>query len=230
MTDRNDEPRNEPESRVRPDDLPLPPVPDHIREAARQAPDHWFGVVDPGWTDPAPPPPWAIAGEWRSGLAGEVVEWLPNDDYRPSPLTLGWAEPTDPVDAAVQLAVTGYGLLHDVVTALAGAEVTVLRAADGGPLTVAGEDGEPMVPVFTSAPHQVFSGALAHDTVAVGELVRLIAPADGRISVNPAGPARLLLDARQVLDAVVPTGSPPATASAEPSSTVPTSPVTQRTP
>ncbi|MFB7188877.1 type VII secretion system-associated protein [Streptomyces sp. NPDC056230] len=230
MTDRSDEPGHEPESRARPDGSPLPPVPDHIREAARQAPDHWLGVVDPGWTDPAPPPPWAVAGEWRSGLDGEVVEWQPNDNYRPSPPTLGWAEPTDPVDAAVQLAVTGYGLLRDAVTALAGAEVTVLRAPDGGPLTVAGEDGEPAVPVFTSAPHQVFGGALAHDTVAVAELVRLIAPADGRIFVNPAGPARLLLDARQVLDAVVPTGSSPATSSAEPPSTAPTSPVTQRTP
>ncbi|MEV6160705.1 type VII secretion system-associated protein [Streptomyces sp. NPDC052052] len=214
----------------------LPPVPDHIREAARQAPDHWIGVVDPGWTDPAPPPPWALAGEWRSGLDGSVVEWQPNDAYRPSPLALGWPDPTDPVDAAVQLAVTGYGPVQDAVAALAEAEVSVLRAPGGGALTVTGEDGAPAVPVFTSAPHQVFEGALAHDTVTVAELVRAIAPDDGRISVNPAGPARLLLEARQVLEAVAPPalpgppGPPVATGSADLPRHSPTSPVTQRTP
>ncbi|WP_443051418.1 type VII secretion system-associated protein, partial [Streptomyces sp. JV184] len=102
-------------------------MPDHIREAAREAPDHWIGVVDPAWTDAAPPPPSALAGEWRSGRDGDVVEWHANDDYRPSPLALGWPEPTDTVDAAVQLAVTGYGSLDDAVEALAGAEVMVLR-------------------------------------------------------------------------------------------------------
>lgn len=217
----------------------LPPVPDHIREAAREAPDHWIGVVDPAWTDDAAPPPWAVAGEWRSGLDGEVVEWQPNDDYRPSPLALGWPEPTDPVDAAVQLAVTGYGPLSDAVEALAAADAAVLRAPDGGPLTVAGADGSPAIPLFTAVPHQPFEGALAHDTVAVADLVRGLPTDQVRLSVNPAGPARILLDARQVLDAVRPAVSTPATvstastastASTGSSHPLPTSPVTQRTP
>ncbi|MFF2326488.1 MULTISPECIES: type VII secretion system-associated protein [unclassified Streptomyces] len=205
----------------------LPPIPDHVRQAAREAPDHWIGVVDPGWPATAPPPPWAVAGEWRSGLDGEVVAWQPNDDYRPSPLALGWRDPTDPVDAAVQLAVTGYGPLDDVVEALAGAEVTVLRAPDGGPLTVSGSDGAPAVPVFTAPPHQPFEGALAHDTIAVADLVRRIAPDEGRLSVNPAGPARLLLDTRQLLDAIGTAAPAGSTGSLHP---LPTSSVTQRTP
>ncbi|MCT2544188.1 type VII secretion system-associated protein [Streptomyces atratus] len=224
----------------------LPPVPDHIREAAREAPDHWIGVVDPAWTDAAPPPPWAVAGEWRSGLDGEVAEWQPNEEYRPSPSALGWPEPTDPVDAAVQLAVTGYGPLSDALEALAGAEAVVLRAPGGGPLTVAGADGSPAVPLFTAVPHQPFEGALAHDTVAVADLVRELAADEGRISVNPAGPARILLDARLILDAVRPavpavpavpdvptsaTGSIGSTGGSPDSShQLPTSPVTQRTP
>ncbi|MFE3150890.1 type VII secretion system-associated protein [Streptomyces sp. NPDC059218] len=230
----------------------LPPVPDHIREAAREAPDHWIGVVDPAWTDAAPPPPWAVAGEWRSGLDGEVAEWQPNEEYRPSPSALGWPEPTDPVDAAVQLAVTGYGPLSDAVAALAGAEAMVLRAPDGGPLAVAGADGSPAVPLFTAVPHQPFEGALAHDTIAVADLVRGLAADEGRISVNPAGPARLLLDARLILDAVRPAATTVPTVptsaigsvgsigsigsigstdgSPESSHQLPTSPVTQRTP
>ncbi|MFE6667608.1 type VII secretion system-associated protein [Streptomyces sp. NPDC057697] len=205
-------------------------MPDHIREAAREAPDHWIGVVDPAWTDAAPPPPWAVAGEWRSGLDGDVVEWQPNDDYRPSPLALGWPEPTDPVDAAVQLAVTGYGSLDDAVEALAGAEVMVLRGPDGGPSSVIGADGTPAVPVFTAAPHQPFEGALAHDRVSVADLVRGLASDETRLSVNPAGPARISLNARQVTDVLRPTGSTSATSSTDARRTVPTSSVIQRTP
>ncbi|MFD5191629.1 type VII secretion system-associated protein [Streptomyces sp. NPDC058357] len=211
-------------------DRTLPPVPDHIREAAREAPDHWIGVVDPAWTDAAPPPPWAVAGEWRSGLDGDVVEWQANDDYRPSPRALGWPEPTDPVDAAVQLAVTGYGSLDDAVEALAGAEVMVLRGPDGGPLSVIGADGAPAVPVFTAVPHQPFDGALAHDRVSVADLVRGLAPDEVRLSVNPAGPARISLNARQVIDVLRPTGSTLATSSTGSRLTVPTSSVIQRTP
>ncbi|MFJ6016969.1 type VII secretion system-associated protein [Streptomyces sp. NPDC092952] len=196
-------------------------MPEHVRAVARDAPDHWIGVVDPAWTDAAAPPPWAVTGEWRSAPDGEVVEWRPNDDYRPSPLALEWPEPTDPVDAAVQLAVTGYGPLSDVVEALAGAEVAVLRAPDGGPLTVAGADGSPTVPLFTSVPHQSFEGVLAHDTVVVADLVSGLATDRVHLSVNPAGPAHLRLEARLIRDALPPTA---------PSRPLPTSPVIQRTP
>ncbi|MYQ82186.1 type VII secretion system-associated protein [Streptomyces sp. SID4936] len=230
MTDTNRGTGTEMQNTDEAGDRTLPPVPDHIREAAREAPDHWIGVVDPAWTDAAPPPPWAVAGEWRSGLDGDVVEWQANDDYRPSPLALGWPEPTDPVDAAVQLAVTGYGSLDDAVEALAGAEVMVLRGPDGGPLSVIGADGAPAVPVFTAVPHQPFEGALAHDRVSVADLVRGLAPDEDRLSVNPAGPARISLNARQVIDVLRPTGSTLATSSTGSRLTVPTSSVIQRTP
>ena len=71
-------------------DEALPPVPDDIREAARLAPDHWLGVVDPMWYGEGKPPEWAMTGRWRSGLDGEIVEWEDNPDYRPSPRALGW--------------------------------------------------------------------------------------------------------------------------------------------
>lgn len=197
-----------------------PPLPDDVREAARLAPDHWLGAVDPGWRGEGPPPRWAVIGEWRSGASGEVEEWLPNDGYRPSPSALGWPEPTDPVDAAVQLAVTGYGPEEDAVRALASARVTVLRAPGGEPLVVAGPDGSPALPVFTSAAHEAFAGALAHDTVPAAELARLLGPDGVPLSVNPAGPARLVVTAGAVLDALTAAVSP---------SPVPASPTTGRT-
>lgn len=53
-------------------------------------------------------------------------EWEDNEAYPPSPQSLGWPEPTDDFDAALQLAVTGYGPPQDGLRALATAEVAVL--------------------------------------------------------------------------------------------------------
>jgi hypothetical protein len=86
----------------------MPPVPDSVREAARMAPDHWLGMVDPAWNGEDELPPWAMIGQWRE-----------NEDYRPSPSALGWPKPTDDVDAAMQLAATGYGPGEAVTDALA---------------------------------------------------------------------------------------------------------------
>ncbi|MFE3885229.1 hypothetical protein ACFXPQ_20370 [Streptomyces lydicus] len=76
----------------------MPPVPDYVREAARTAPDHWLGMIDPTWSGAAAPPVRAVVGQWRSGLEGEIVEWRDNPDYRPSPAALGRpaARPAEP--------------------------------------------------------------------------------------------------------------------------------------
>ncbi|MFG2196884.1 type VII secretion system-associated protein [Streptomyces sp. NPDC048639] len=182
----------------------LPPVPEDVREAARSAPDHWIGVVDPGWRGEGTPPPWAVIGEWRSGESGEVEEWQPNEDYRPSPAALGWPEPADPVDAAVQLAVTGYAPEAQAIAALGTAEITVLRAPDGGPLLVCGPNGMPTVPVFSSAAHQAFAGSLTHDTVPAAELAHRLAPSGTPMTLNPAGPASLVVGPDTVLAALEP--------------------------
>ncbi|MFC8359595.1 type VII secretion system-associated protein [Streptomyces griseorubiginosus] len=174
-----------------------PPLPEDVREAARLAPDHWLGVVDPGWRGQGPPPHWAVVGEWRSGLSGEVEEWQPNEEYRPSPVSLGWPEPTDPVDAAVQAAVTGYAPVVEAVRALAGAEVSFLRTRDGVPQQLTSPDGTPTVPVFTSEAHQPFALSLTHATLPATALA-----AHGvTLTVNPAGPACLVVTAEEVLEA-----------------------------
>lgn len=179
----------------------LPAIPDGVRDAAREAPDHWFGMVDPAWTGEGPPPGWAVIGEWRSGVSGEIEEYRANDDYRPSPQMLGWPEPADPVDAAVQAAVTGYGQVDEAVAALAVAEVTVLRAPEGGAVVVAGDSGQPVVPVFTSPTRQPLRGTAAHEDVSAVELARRLAGSGVALAVNPASEARLVVDADAVLDA-----------------------------
>lgn len=169
-------------------------VPDAVKEAARRAPGHWVGIVDPEWAEERTPPEWAVLGEWRSDEDGGVGEYRANPAYRPSARVLGWPEPTDPVDAAAQRAATGYGPVEAALEALADAEVTVVRGPDGGPLTAAGRDGAPVVLLFTSPTHEFMSSALHHDSFPARELARSVrASGSGALLMVNAGAAAPLL-------------------------------------
>lgn len=174
---------------------PPPEIPDSVRDAARDAPDHWLGVVDPQWPQDRPPPDWAVVGEWRSDEEGDVREYRANPRYRPSAQVLGWPKPTDPVDAAAQRAATGYGSVDEALAVLADAEVTVVRGADGRRLTAAGSDGKPVVLVFTSPAHQFMSPTLIHETLPAGELVRELRGSHTSLMVNATAAAPLVVPA-----------------------------------
>ncbi|MEV0263954.1 type VII secretion system-associated protein [Streptomyces sp. NPDC050617] len=179
----------------------MPPPPDDIREAARTAPDHWFGMIDPAWTGEDAPPEWVVIGQWRSDARGEIVEWQDNPDYRPSPGMLGWPEPSDDVDAAVQLAATGYGPPEGVAVAAATAELAVLTAPGGGAVTACAPDGGPVVPAFTAPGHLERAGALAHRLLPAGEVFTLI-PEGHDLYLNPTGPVAMRLSAADLARAV----------------------------
>ncbi|MDH6573840.1 hypothetical protein M2160_008947 [Streptomyces sp. SAI-117] len=170
-------------------------IPQAVRDIARTAPGHWIGVVDPEWTEGRPPPEWALVGEWRSDDSGDLGEYRANPAYRPSARVLGWPDPTDPVDAAAQRAATGYGSVEDALTALAEADVAVLRAPDGEPLTAVGRDGAPVVLLFTSPAHEFMSSALRHDRLPTHELVRALDGSDALLLVNAAAAAPLFVPA-----------------------------------
>ncbi|MGI5197947.1 type VII secretion system-associated protein [Streptomyces sp. CA-288835] len=178
--------------------MPVPPQ--ELVEAARLAPDHWISMVDPGWSGEGVPPDWAVAGRWRSGPAGEIEEWEDNEAYRPSPEALGWPAPADDVDAAFQLAVTGYGPAEDAVRALAAAEVAVLTLPDGLPVTAVASDGTPVVPVYTSSPYLDAAGGFAFEVVAVPDLLGRL-PDGYALYVNPSGPAGTVLATGQLEEA-----------------------------
>ncbi|MCX4406012.1 MULTISPECIES: type VII secretion system-associated protein [unclassified Streptomyces] len=179
-----------------------PPQPtEELRQAAALAPDHWLGMVDPAWQGDGPPPAWALIGRWRSGPTGKIEEWQDNSDYRPSPEALGWPEPTDDVDAAVQLASTGYGSADDVPRTLAGAEVAVLISHDGIPLTATAPDGTPVLPVYTSLTHVHAAGRLAYDLVTVADLVERL-PEEHLLYLNPTGAVSMLVETEPLLEAL----------------------------
>jgi hypothetical protein len=179
----------------------MPPVPDDIVAAARTTPDHWFGMVDPAWSGAGEPPLWAVIGQWRSDADGEIVEWQRNAEYRPSPGMLGWPEPTDDVDAAMQLAATGYGPVGDVALAAIRAELAVLTAPGGGAVSACTPDGDPVVPVFTAPAHLERAGALAHRVLPVAEAFALV-PEGQDLYLNPTGPVALRLSAADLTRAL----------------------------
>ncbi|MFE4653329.1 type VII secretion system-associated protein [Streptomyces sp. NPDC056707] len=183
----------------------IPPVPDHIKEAARLAPDHWIGMVDPMWSGEGLPPQWAVAGSWRSGQTGEIEEWQENEEYRPSPEVLGLAAPTDAVDAAVQLAATGYGPAEDVPRLLAAAEVAVLTGPDGRPLTAATSDGQPVIAVFTASDHLRAAGPLASTVMSIPALVGQL-PDGHRLYLNPTASIGMLMETEPLLQAIADEG------------------------
>ncbi|MCX4586397.1 type VII secretion system-associated protein [Streptomyces sp. NBC_01481] len=179
-----------------------PEIPEAVRAAARRAPGHWIGVVDPEWTEDRTPPEWAVLGEWQSDEDGGVGDYRANPAYRPSARVLGWPEPSDPVDAAAQRAATGYGSVDEALAALAEAEITVVRGPDGGPLTATGLDGAPVVLLFTSPVHEFMSAALRHDTLPARELARSLSASGTRLLANAGAAAPLLVPADSLLDPV----------------------------
>ena len=178
-----------------------PPVPEEIKEAARLAPDHWLGMVDPAWSGEGEPPNWAVVGQWRSGLEGEIEEWRANEEYRPSPQALGWPAPTDPVDEAIQLAATGYGPGEAVPRSLAGAEVAVLLGPGGGPLSATSPDGASVVPVFTSPTYLHAAGRFGYELMPVIQAVDRI-PEGHVLYLNPSGPVSMTVESDALRQAV----------------------------
>ncbi|MFF4172339.1 type VII secretion system-associated protein [Streptomyces sp. NPDC001744] len=182
-----------------PGDDGVPQAPEEFVEAARLAPNHWLHLTDPAWRGEGAPPDWAVVGRWRSDDAGEIVEWRDNEDYRPSPEALGWPEPEDDVDAAIQLATTGYGPVEDVALALARAEVAVLVTADGRPVSASAPDGTPVVPVYTSPPYLHAAGRLGFERVRVPVLLERL-PEGHSLSVNSSAPVSMVMTADGLAD------------------------------
>lgn len=182
-------------------EVEMPEPPEDILQAARLAPGHWFNMVDPTWSGDHAPPEWAVVGRWRSDADGEIVEWEHNDSYRPSPRALGMPEPTDPVDAAVQLAASGYGPAEDVPAALATIELAVLVQADGTPVSAASPDGTAVVPVFTSQTHMDAAGRLAFEVVPVAALVDRL-PENHQLYLNPSAAVAMRVEPEPLREAI----------------------------
>ncbi|MEU3609911.1 type VII secretion system-associated protein [Streptomyces sp. NPDC035033] len=179
----------------------LPELPDSLRQAAKLAPDHWIGLVDPQWEGEGVPPLWAVTGEWRTDEDGEPVEWRENEEYRPSPAALGLPDPLDPVDRALQRAVTGYGPAEDVPARLAAAQVAVFSDPSGDLLATTTVEGHPVVPVYSSPAYARAAGPFAFRVLGVPELVDQLPP-EHRLYVNPTAPVSMMMEPVPLAEAI----------------------------
>ncbi|MEV7739441.1 type VII secretion system-associated protein [Streptomyces sp. NPDC088921] len=186
---------------AQPDRPEFPTPPEEVRVAAESSPDGWIRKVDPAWQGDWPPPSWAVVGRWRSGPDGTIQDWQENPEYSPSPAALEWPQPTDPVDAAIQLASTGYGPAEDVYRSLVAAEVAFWVTAEGTPLSAVTPDGTPVLPVYTSNEQLRHAGRLLAEVRAVTDLLPQLPPGH-RFYVNPASAVSMLLETEPLREAI----------------------------
>ncbi|MGP3915118.1 type VII secretion system-associated protein [Nonomuraea sp. 10N515B] len=176
-------------------DTPPPPITDELRRQARLRPGSWMYAVDPFFDPDGEVPPYGIVGAWRVDDRGEITgEFRHNTGYRPSPVALGYPEPSDPLDRAVQLASTGYASGDDLVPLLLEADVIVAAGPGGGvPVFDTGE-GRAAFAYTAQArlPDALPDGATGWQRLRGRDLVALL-PADVGVAVNPEGPAGVLL-------------------------------------
>lgn len=178
-------------------------LPADLQQAAWDNPNNWLDEVDPFYriSEGEATPQWAIMRRWWSGPDGTIEGWLANPAYRPSPSTLGWPQPRDAVDEAVQLAACGYRTQEDVVLQLALARVAVLLGSDGAVLTILAEDGGSAVPVFTAADHLAAIGPFRADLVEAADLASSV-EADQRILLNSTAAVPMMIEAARLREAV----------------------------
>ncbi|MFD9318446.1 type VII secretion system-associated protein [Streptomyces sp. NPDC060053] len=197
-----------------------PAPPEEFVKAAKLLPDHWLYYVDPTWRGEGQPPEWAVVGQWRTDLEGEIVEWQDNEAYKPSPDAHGWPEPEDVIDAAIQLATTGYAPAETVTRELATAELAVLVTLDGTPVSTATPDGIATVPVFSHPTFLHRYGQLAFELIKTPALLDRL-PADHTLCVNPSATVSMVVD-MDALRAAVAAAETEAAAAAAAAPRVPT--------
>ena len=177
--------------------------------------DDWVYYVDSAYDPNGDVPLHAVVGRWPVDEYGQLGPFSGNPDYRPTPAVLGMDEPTDAVDAALQLALTGHGPESDVVDALSTAEV-YLPCDEDGELTVYQEDdGEEYVAFFTD-PAQAPSTAADLLPVDIRTLLDIL-PEKTNLIVNPESRASAAIARDDLLAALAadehasePTGLDPA--------------------
>ena len=127
-------------------------------ETAREAlaggrPSSWFRVLDPFFDGAGEVPPHGVLGwYWVDGRGELSGPFRRNPDYVPSPVALGFPEPSNRVEHLLQCAAAGYTSVESFARALLSGRIPVCASADGGEIRVF-EDapGEHYVVAYTSA-------------------------------------------------------------------------------
>lgn len=156
----------------------IPPVTDELRAAARRMAGGYLYAIDPAFDPQGEVPGYGIQGAFTVGADGEITGYQANEHYRPSPIALNFPVPTDPLDEAAQLALTGYGPESAVERALRSIPVAV---AESPPFATAAPEPQ----VFSSANH--LPDGITTTRVSGADLLKSL-PVGATIHINPASP------------------------------------------
>lgn len=133
-------------------DRAAPKVTEALLAEARRRRGGWIYSVDPAFDPVGEVPPYGIIGGWQVDSDGELVRFVHNPNYVPSPQSRGWRTPVNAVEMALQRAASGYGDERELASAILAADLLVI--ARPGPLNlrvVPGEDGTDVLEACTSA-------------------------------------------------------------------------------
>ncbi|MEU6128248.1 type VII secretion system-associated protein [Saccharopolyspora sp. NPDC047091] len=175
---------------------------DALADAARRAEfgegDRWFFLLDPAWEDQEEPPPAAaVVGGWFVEGDGETALFRANPSYEPSRPGL----PTDPVDAALQLAVEDRVDGAEVLERLSQVVLGLAVDAEGKAVVTKSPDDALSVLVATSPAHQRRVPDARWVEVTVDELAGGLPEAGLDVLLNPGAPASMRIEAAAIEDA-----------------------------
>lgn len=130
---------------------PGPPITDEMREQARQTPDSWLYIVDPGYEESGEDvPPQGVVGAYRIDSDGEIDEQFHhNDEYVPATPEF---EPTNELERVLQRISTGDAPDSDLPHAVLDADILLYADGTDDSALYAAEmsDGTQLVPACTS--------------------------------------------------------------------------------
>jgi hypothetical protein len=136
---------------------PVPPITGQMRQQARETPDSWLYVMDPGYADFGDDvPPEGIIGAYYIDSHGEIEENFQfNDEYRPSDLEFALPEATNELERVLNRVATGEAPDSDLPPAVLDAELLLYAPNDEDPSIYAAEmsDGSQLVPACSSVTH-----------------------------------------------------------------------------
>lgn len=133
-----------------------PPITDEMREQARQTPNSWLYIVDPGYQDSGEDvPPEGVIGAYHIDADGEIDEDFQfNDEYEPSDVSIDLPEPVNELERVLQRIAGGEAPEDELPPAVLAAEVLLYDPENGeGELAVYAaelDDGSQLVPACTS--------------------------------------------------------------------------------
>jgi hypothetical protein len=188
--------------------LPLPPLTEEIREAARRRPGGWVYAVDPEFEGATAVPRRGIIGAWRvDGLGRLTGEFKHNPEYQPSSGALALPEPTDSLDATLQRAAYRRADEVEVLEAVLEAELWLPSSREPGLLSVPDDRGGWVIRAFSSREHAE-SGAdrladhAPEDTCGWqcrrGRDLAAAWPAGHDLEVNPGSPTAVRIPGAQL--------------------------------